>query len=157
MKTRKLQQHWWDWLSTAERLQRSLNEQTQALVRRDVAQIERLQPELDSMLDHMRSIDEEAAAVAKKLAEELGAEPNLRGLVAVLPKAEALQVSSISNRVKAAAANVAASLDKNRKLIDNELLYVGGTLALIAKAAQEQQCQYGSGPEKGAVLVDQVA
>ena len=157
MKTRKLQQHWWDWLSTAERLQRSLNEQTQALIQRDVALIERLQPELDAMLEHMQSIDNAAATVAKKLAEDLGAEPNLRGLVGVLPQAEAQQVTSISNRVKAAAANVAASLDKNRKLIDNELLYVGGTLALIAKAAQEQQSQYGSGPEQGAVLVDQVA
>jgi hypothetical protein len=50
MKTRELQTLWWDWLGTSERLLRSLHEQTAAVTLRDVARVERIQPELDQML-----------------------------------------------------------------------------------------------------------
>ena len=46
-KSRELQRQWWDWLSTGERLLRSLTEQTVALIKRDVSSVERIQPELD--------------------------------------------------------------------------------------------------------------
>lgn len=157
IKTKQLQQLWWDWLGTSERLLRSLHEQTTALVRRDVTLVERLQPELDSMLEHMKDVDDRAAAAARKLAGDLGVEPSLRSLVAALPEAEAQQVQSIANRVKAASLNVQNLLDKNRQLIQNELLYTSGTLALIAKAAQENQAQYGGSQDQVPVLVDQVA
>ena len=44
---------------------------------------------LDAMLDRMKKIDEQAAASARRLADGLGVEPNLRGLVGALEKAEA--------------------------------------------------------------------
>lgn len=156
MKTKQLQTYWWDWLSTSERLLRVLHEQTAALTLRDVERIQRLQPDLDALLQLMKEIDDNAATCAKTLAEELDTEPNLRSLVNVLEKAEAQQVQSIANRVKVAAQHVEGVMAKNRALIENELTYVNGTLTLIAKVASE-----GKGPyEKvshGAVLLDRAA
>lgn len=157
MKTRELQTLWWDWLSTSERLLNMLQDQTRALIGRDVATVERLQPELDAMLEKMTSIDDRAAASARALAEELGTEPSLRSLVEALPKAEAQQIQSLANRVRAASNNVELNLAKNRQLIASELTYVNGTLVLIARAAQEQNAKYGGSNVPSAVLVDQVA
>lgn len=155
-KTKELQRLWWDWLGTSERLLRSLNEQSLALIARDVSRIESLQPELDTMLNRMRTIDDQAAAAAAKLAGDMGAEPTLRGLTAVLPEAEAQLLQSIANRVRIVARNVEAVLDKNRTLIENELTYVNGSLALIAKAGAEKDGKFGSGGSE-AVLLDHVA
>jgi hypothetical protein len=157
MQTRELQKLWWDWLSTSERLLRSLHEQTAALTLRDVARVERIQPELDSLLELMRSIDENAAACARKLAEELETEPNLRGLVRVLEKAEAQQVQSIANRVTVVARNVQAVLDKNKALLNNEMSYINGTLSMMAKAAGDNHGPYRQKATHAAVLVDQAA
>ncbi|MFY9233888.1 MAG: flagellar export chaperone FlgN [Fimbriimonadaceae bacterium] len=156
MKTRELQTLWWDWLSTSERLLRSLHEQTAALTLRDVARVERIQPELDSLLDAIRAIDDKAAACACKLAEECGTEPNLRGLASALEKAESQQVQSMANRITVVARNVQDVIAKNRKLIESEMTYVNGTLSLIAKAANEAQGPYQPSPHS-AVLVDQAA
>src|SRR5690349_9680166 len=106
MKTRELQTLWWDWLGTSERLLRSLYEQTAALTLRDVARVERIQPEIDGMMAHLRDLDAKAVACAQKLAEELVTEPSLRGLVCVLEKAEAQQLQGLGNRVTVAARNV---------------------------------------------------
>ena len=70
MKTRELQTLWWDWLGTSERLLRSLHEQTAAVTLRDVARVERIQPELDALIERMRLIDEQAVACANRLADE---------------------------------------------------------------------------------------
>ena len=157
MRTRELQTLWWDWLSTSERLLRSLHEQTAALTLRDVARVERIQPELDQMLVRMQQIDDNATACARKLAEEMETEMSLRGLVRVLEKAEAQQVQSIANRVTVAARNVQSVLGKNRALIENEMVYINGTLTLIAKTASEAQGPYKSARDHAAVLVDRVA
>jgi hypothetical protein len=157
MRTRELQTLWWDWLSTSERLLRSLHEQTAALTLRDVARVERIQPELDQMLVRMQQIDDKATACARKLAEDMDTELSLRGLVRVLEKAEAQQVQSIANRVTVAARNVQAVLTKNRALIENEMTYINGTLTLIAKAASEAQGPYRPVRDLAAVLVDRVA
>jgi hypothetical protein len=156
MKTRELQTLWWDWLGTSERLLRSLYEQTAALTLRDVARVERIQPDLDSLLTRMKELDENAAACAKRLAEELGAEPSLRGLVCVLEKAEAQQLQGLANRVTVVARNVESVLAKNRALIENEMTYINGTLTLIAKAATESGGRYRR-QATAAVLVDQAA
>lgn len=156
MKTRDLQTHWWDWLSTSERLLRSLHEQTAALTLRDVARVERIQPEVDQMLERMRSIDTTAATCAQKLAAEMDTEPSLRGLVRVLEKAEAQQVQSIANRVTVAARNVQHVIAKNQCLIESEMTHVNGTLTLIAKVATEAQGPYKPSAH-AAVLVDQAA
>ena len=156
MKTKQLQTYWWDWLSTSERLLRVLHEQTAALTLRDVARIERLQPDLDGLLQLMKEIDDNAATCAKTLAEELGTEPNLRSLVNLLEKAEAQQVQSIANRVKVAANHVEGVMAKNRALIENELTYVNGTLTLIAKVASEAKGPYEK-VSHGAVLLDRAA
>jgi DNA-binding PucR family transcriptional regulator len=157
MKTRELQKLWWDWLSTSERLLRSLHEQTAALTLRDVNRVQRIQPELDNLLELMKSIDDSAATCANKLAEELGTEPHVRGLVRVLEKAEAQQLQSVANRVMVAARNVQAVIDKNQALIHNEMTFIGGTLTLMARAAGDAQ----QGPFKkkthAAVLIDQAA
>lgn len=156
MITRELQQLWWDWLGTSERLLRSLHEQTAALTLRDAARVERIQPELDSLLESMKTLDVRALSCAKKLAEELGAEPNLRSLVLVLDKNEAQQVQAIANRVTVAARHVNTVLQRNRELLANELAYINGTLTLVAKAASEQQGKFKSAP-CAAVLMDAVA
>gem|GEM_PF-599082 len=162
VKTRELQRLWWDWLGTSERLLRSLNEQTLALMGRDVTRIESLhrieslQPELETMMGRMRWIDDQAAACAAKLAEGMGVEPTLRGLTHVLPETEAQQLNTIANRVRTVASNVEEVLDRNRTLLENELTYVGGTLALIAKAVTEQQGRFGHQTAEP-VLLDQVA
>lgn len=156
MKTRELQTLWWDWLGTSERLLRSLHEQTAAVTLRDVARVERIQPELDALLERVRSIDESAAACASKLAEELGTEPNLRSLVQVLDKAEAQQLQGLANRVTVAARNLQEVFAKNRALIENELSYVNGTLTLIARASNDNKGRFAA---RGgtAVLIDQAA
>jgi hypothetical protein len=156
MKTRELQTLWWDWLGTSERLLRSLHEQTAAVTLRDVARVERIQPELDTLLERVKSIDENAAACAKKLAEELGTEPNLRSLVSALDKAEAQQLQGLANRVKVAARNLQEVFAKNRALLENELSYVNGTLTLIARASAENGGKFGV-QGRTAVLVDQAA
>lgn len=155
-KTKDIQRLWWDWLGTSERLLRSLNEQTRALVTRDVSRMEALQPELETMLSRMRIIDDHAAAAAAKLAEDLGTEPTLRGITAALTETEAQQVQSIANRVRVVARNVEEHLDKNRTLIENELTYVNGSLALIAKASTERDGRY-SQAQGGPIVLDQVA
>ena len=156
--SRELQTLWWDWLSTSERLLRSLHEQTAALTLRDVDRVQRIQPELDTMLARLREIDDFAAACAVRLAEELGTEANLRSLVRVLEKAEGQQLQSVANRVMVAARNVQHVLNKNKKLLENEMEYVNGTLTLIAKVAHEQKGPYKSRvTTHAAVLVDQAA
>lgn len=134
---------WWDWLGTSERLLRSLYEQTAALTLRDVARVERIQPELDSHLERLRKIDEQAVACATLLAEELGTDPSLRSILQALEKAEAQQVQGLANRVTVAARNVQEVLRKNRALLDNEMTYVNGTLTLIAKVSQQEANKYG--------------
>lgn len=156
MKTRELQTLWWDWLGTSERLLRSLHEQTAAITLRDVARVEKIQPELETLLGRIKTIDEQAVACAVRLAGDMGAEPTLRGLVQVLEKAEAQQVQGLANRVTVAARNVQEVLDKNRTLLDNEMTYINGTLTLIAKAAVHTKTPYKRRPESS-VLVDQAA
>jgi hypothetical protein len=157
MVTRELQTLWWDWLSTSERLLRSLHEQTAALTLRDVARVERIQPELDQHLARMQEIDASAAACARKLAEDLGTEPHLRSLVLVLEKAEAQQLQSIANRVTVAARHVESVFEKNRRLISNEMEYIHGTVALIAKASQQPRTKYAAVNNESAILVNQAA
>lgn len=156
MKTRELQTLWWDWLGTSERLLRSLHEQTAALTLRDAARVERIQPELDSLMETMQSIDCKAATCAKKLAEESGAEPNLRSLVLVLEKAEAQQLQALANRVTVAARHVSTVLDRNRKLLEGELTYINGTMTLIAKVADEAGGKFVTRTH-AAVLMDTAA
>ncbi len=156
MKTRELQQLWWDWLSTSERLLRTLYEQTAALTLRDVERVERIQPELDRLLAKVREIDTEATACAKRLAEALGTESNLRSLAQALEKAEAQQLQGLGNRVMVAARNVQDVLARNRALIENEMTYINGTLTLIAKAVVESEGPFESEKPRS-VLVNQVA
>lgn len=156
MKTKQLQTYWWDWLGTSERLLRVLHEQTAALTLRDVARVERIQPDLDGLIALMKETDDNAAACAKQLAEEMGTEPNLRSLVLALEKAEAQQVQQIANRVKVAAQHIEGVMAKNKSLIENELTYVNGTLTLIAKASAESGGNY-TPVRQGAVLIDQAA
>lgn len=155
-KTKDLQRLWWDWLGTSERLLRSLDDQTRALMARDVARVESLQPELETMLARLKAIDDQAAASAARLAEDLGTEPTLRGLVGALSEAEAQQVQAIANRVRVAAVNVEQRLDKNRALIESELTYVNGTLALIAKVSSEREGSFGH-QDSASISLDKVA
>jgi hypothetical protein len=156
MKTRELQQLWWDWLSTSERLLRSLYEQTAALTLRDIARVERIQPELDQMMSKLRELDNQAVTLAQKLAGELGTEASLRGLTSVLEKAEAQALQGLGNRVTVAARNVQEVLKKNRKLIENEMTYINGSLTLIAKAAVQSKGPF-SPAKADSILVDQAA
>jgi hypothetical protein len=159
MKTRELQALWTEWMGTSEKLTRTLHEQTVALTLRDLPRIQKLQPELETLQGQLVSLDERAAACAKRLAEEMGTEPNLRGLVRVLEKAEAQHVQQLANKVTVSARNLEYLLGKNRKLIENELVYINGTLTLIAKTAEKQSRRYSRGPARSgaSILVDQAA
>ena len=156
-KTKQLQTLWWDWLSTAERLLLSLHEQTAALTLRRVERLEEIQPEIDSMMAKMTDIDDKAVASAKALAEEFGCEPELRSLLDVLEKAEAQEVQAIANRVIVVGRNVQEIIDRNKALIENELEYVNGTIAIVDRAAREQQGPYLAKAKAGNLLMDQVA
>jgi hypothetical protein len=156
-KTKQLQTLWWDWLSTAERLLLSLHEQTAALTLRKVERLEQIQPEIDTLLVRMKDIDDQAVTSAKGLAEEFGCEPDLRSLVGVLEKAEAQEVQSIANRVIVVGRNVQEVIDRNRALIENELEYVNGTLALVSKVANEQQGPYAGKAKAGSLVLDKAA
>lgn len=156
MKTKELQQLWWDWLGTSERLLRSLHEQTAAITLRDTDRVERIQPELDTLLLSMKSIDDRAVACARKLAEDMGTQPNLRSLVQVLEKTEAQQVQSIANRVTVAARHLNTVLERNRTLLETELVYINGSLTLMAKAAAEQGGKFAV-VSQAAVLMDTAA
>lgn len=154
---KQLEQLWWDWLSTAERLLRSLHEQTAALTLRQSERVAKIQPELDNLTSLMEDIDERAVACATKLAEDLGTEPNLRSFAKVLDKADAQQLQSVANRVIVVGRNVQAVLAKNRALIENEMEYVNGTMALIAKASSEQQAPYTRAAVSQSLVMNQVA
>lgn len=154
---KQLEQLWWDWLSTAERLLRSLHEQTAALTLRQSERVAKIQPELDNLTGLMEDIDERAVACATKLAEDLGTEPNLRSFAKVLDKADAQQLQSVANRVIVVGRNVQAVLAKNRALIENEMEYVNGTMALIAKASSEQQAPYTRAAVSQSLVMNQVA
>lgn len=156
-KTKELQTLWWEWLSASEKLQRMLHEQTAALTLRDVARFERLQPELDSTMEQIRSIDDLAAATARELAGELGCQPNLRSVVAALEKAEAQQVQQLANRIVVASQTIEKVIAKNRRLISNELEYVNGTLALVARAAAEPKTPYQAKRREACVVLNEVA
>lgn len=156
-RTKELETLWWDWLSTAERLTRTLHEQTAALTLRQVERIEKLQPEMESLMQRMAEIDDRAAASARGLAEELGSEPNLRSLVGVLDKAEAQAVQALANRVIVAGRNIQEIIAKNKALIENELEYVNGTLALVAREATETKTAYPKKRRQATMLVDQAA
>lgn len=156
MKTKELQRLWWDWLGTSERLLHSLHEQTVALTLRDVARVEKIQPELDQMLSRIQEIDERASTFATGLAEEMGTDPSLRSLVRVLDKNEAQQVQAIANRVTVAARNIQHVLDKNKALIESELTYIDGTMTFIAKSAVKAKGKFAEGGH-AAVLLDQAA
>ncbi len=156
MKTRELQRIWWDWLSTAERLNRSLAEQQAALTVRDTNRIEAIQPEIESMMALLNEIDQNAVAMTKQLAGKLEAQPTLRSIVAALPEAEARQFDALANRLRVVGSNLQERIERNRLLIENELTYVGGSLFLIAKAAQEQEGDFATSTP-GPVLVNQVA
>ena len=156
-KTKQLQTLWWDWLSTAERLLLSLHEQTAALTLRRVERLEAIQPEIDTMMTKLKEIDDKAVTSAKGLAEEFGCEPELRSLVDVLEKAEAQEVQSFANRVIVVGRNVQELIDRNRALIENELEYVNGTLAIVDRTVREQQGPYVAKTKAGSLVMDQVA
>jgi hypothetical protein len=156
MHTFELQRIWTEWLKTAERLQRSLYEQTAAITLRDPEKVERLQPDIDMMMARIAELDQNAVACARKLAEDLSVEPSLRSLVRALEKAEAQQVQALANKITVAARNVQHVIKKNQALIENEMIYINGTLTLIAKTATEAQGPYAT-TAQAAVLVDQAA
>jgi hypothetical protein len=156
LKTRELQTLWWDWLSTSERLLRSLHEQTAAVTLRDVARVERIQPELDSLLARLQEVDVKATACAKALAFTLEVEASLKGLVSALDKEEGQQLHGLANRVTVVSRNLQEVLNKNRKLIENEMTYINGTLTLIAKAAVQPRGPYRRRQAQH-VLLDRVA
>lgn len=156
-KTKELEKLWWDWLGTAERLLRSLYEQQAALTLRDVARVERIQPELDAMMHLMDEIDGQATECAREMAAEFGCEPNLRALVACLEKKEGMELQGVANRVIVAGRNVQDVIAKNRVLIERELETVNGTMALVAKEAVEQNASYNGARKDANVLMNALA
>jgi hypothetical protein len=156
MKSRELQSIWREWLVTGDKLRLTLHEQTAAVTLRDVARVERLQPELERLMAEVRRLDGQAVETARALATTLGVEPNLRNLIKALDKEEARQVQLLANKVTSAAQDIQAVVAKNRRLIEAEMTYINGTLTLIAKAAVEPRTPYRRKTQT-AVLVDHAA
>ena len=156
--TSDLQQLWMDWLGTSERLLRALHDQTAALTLHDAVRVKRVQPEVDRLIAQMKQIDGTASAFARKLSEQMGAEPSLRGLVRALEKSEGQQLQALANRVMVAARNVQAVIEKNQSLMRAEIATVSGTLSLMARAAGENPNSYRKKkPGQAAVLLDPAA
>lgn len=135
----------------------TLHEQTVVLTLRRVDRVEEIQHELDTQMELMNSIDEMAVTCATELAEELGCKPDLRSLVQVLPKAEAQSVRKIANNVIVAGNDIQRVIAKNRALIENELDYINGTMALIARESETAQGPYSGKRKFASVLMNQVA
>ena len=142
MKSTELQARWWDWLSASELLLRSLHEQTAAVTLRDVQRVQRIQPELNALIQQLRTSDEEAVACAERLAKELEVPANLRSVVQALEKMEGQQLHGLANRVQVASRNVQEVLRKNRRLLEREMIFINGTLTLVARAAVEVRTPY---------------
>jgi len=155
--TKELEQLWNAWLKTSDDLVATLHQQTAALTMRQVERIEALQPTLDGMMDQMQAIDDKAAACAKGLAEQLGCEPSLRGLVHVLEKADAQNLQALANKVIVAGRNVQRVIDKNKALIENELAYVNGSLTVIVNESQKAEGPYAPRRSQANVLMNQAA
>lgn len=156
MITKELQAIWREWLGESEHLLRLLHEQTAGVMLRDVARVERLQPEIDRHIETLREVDSRAVECARKITDRLGCKPSFKDIVAKLDKEEAQAVHAIANRVKAAAQTVQGVVAKNRSLIENELAYVAGSLHLLAKTAENQEGAFGTRTH-AAVLLDQKA
>ncbi|MGH2639552.1 MAG: flagellar export chaperone FlgN [Rhabdochlamydiaceae bacterium] len=150
MKTRQLQTLWWDWLATEDRLLHSLHEQTAAVVLRDVDRVNRIQPEIESLVQKIIEIDESAVVCIKSLAGQFECEAHVRSIVQTLEKVEAQQLQGLANRVAVAARNLQALLAKNRALLESEMNYINGTLTLLARTATEHKSPY-SMPGKAVV------
>lgn len=159
MKSKTLLNLWTEWLSTSEKLLRCLHEQTAAVTLRDVARVERLQPELEMFTNKLREIDTKAVTEAQRLAEELNAQvTNLRGLVDVLDKNEGAQVQLTANKIVIAAQTIKDVNAKNKKLIESEMNYINGTFTLIAKAGADKKGPYRTRKSnENSILVDSAA
>jgi hypothetical protein len=104
----------------------------------------------------LKDIDERAVSCAKALAADFEVQPSLKGLVSALPKEEGQQLHGLANRVTVVSRNVQEVLAKNRKLIENEMTYINGTLTLIARAAVHTRGPYRKRSVQ-TILVDRVA
>jgi hypothetical protein len=133
-----------------------LHEQTAAVTLRDIERVERIQPELDSLMERLRQIDEDAMTCANRIASDLGVPSSVKAIVGCLDKTEGQQLHGLANRVMIVARNLQDVLAKNRKLIENEMTYINGTLTLIAKAAVHVRSPYKKRVTAN-VLMDKVA
>ncbi len=156
MKTKKLQSIWWEYLNTAEKLLRVLHEQTAAVMLRDLERLERIQPNLEKLLDELVNIDETAVDCAREITDSIGVERSFKALIKALDEPEAQELQALANNVKAKAHTVQSVIQKNQELIMNELAFVAGSLHLIAKTAEQQEGQFGI-KSHAAVLIDQRA
>lgn len=156
MKSKEIQRHYWDLLSTSERLLRSLAEQSAALTLHDTHRVESIQPELEMLLGRLQTIDEKVAISIQALAASLGVHPTMRSIVEKLNSAEARQVEALSNRVLTVSKNVKEKMAMNRRLIESELEYMAGTMAIVAHAVQENQGKFAVA-SGGNLTLNQVA
>lgn len=114
----ELQALWGDWLDTSERLLKSLHEQTAALTLRDRNRVDRLEPEVDVLLERLREIDAAALDRANRLAQDLGTEASPRSMARSMEKVEGQKLQSTANQVAVAARNVHHVLEKNRRIAE---------------------------------------
>ncbi|GEM_PF-3491297 len=156
MISQPLQEIWTEYLAQTNKLLQALHEQTAAVILRDPARLERLQPELERQIAEVRTIDERAIGCARQIAEQIGSEPSFRCLVKTLDAKEGRQLQAMANKVIQAAQRVQGIIRKNQTLIENEMAFNAGSLALIAKAVEEDEGSFAA-KSYAAVLVDQVA
>ena len=144
-----------EWIASGQRLYALLDRQSKALAHRDVTQVEALRTHIEQSLETAQALDARRSELFNSLAQELEVGVNLKEISSKLPANEARAVTHISLRAGRLAEAIRLMLERNRVLIENELVYVEGTLSLIAKAAQEQTA-YGRG-NAPALWVNEVA
>lgn len=151
-----LQAIWTEYLDKSNKLLGSLHEQTAAVMLRDPARLERLQPTLEQQIATIQTVDDRAISCARGLAESLGCDHNFRSLVKNLEQKESRQLQALANKVIQTAQRVQGVIRKNQALIENEMAFNAGSLALIAKSVEEEDGQFGTRTH-AAVLLDEVA
>jgi hypothetical protein len=153
MNPRQLASVWSEWCRAAQALLSILNEQADALTRRDTERVEELLPLVEDRRETLEAVDSRARGASAALAARLGAAATLTGIAAKLPSADASVLAELSAQVTRLGSEVRQAMVRNHALIENELAYVAGTLTLIGQALRQPPTPYGKA-STGALTLD---
>lgn len=158
--TKQLERLWQDWHKQADEAMTVLYEQTAALTLRDMDRIEEISPRLEAKMALLAATDAQAVEEGKRLAFSMECEPKLDAVIQQLPESIGTRVRKAANDVIVKCRKMQSIIDKNQRLIENELEYQQGTMALVCTEVIEQRRSYGDrhrGVRNASILIDQAA